>query len=165
MTLEEVLRTTPGGQPMSDMRRSTEQIAQWPHRWKPLSFGAAILKARTDMQLLQKDVAAAIVKQDGVAMSASYLNDIERDRRNPPNAHIIRQLASTLDLDEDYLWFLAGRIPTDMLELTLDQASISRAVKTLRRTLLVLQRLFQSATDVSWNQSGTERSDSSVVHT
>ena len=98
-------------------------------------FGGFGLKARTDKQLLQKDVAAAIEKEDGVAMSASYLNDIERDRRNPPNARIIRQLSSTLDLDEDYLWFLAGRIPPDMLELSRDQASISQAVKTLRHTL------------------------------
>ena len=120
---------------MSDMRRSIGQFARWSDRRKPLSFGATILKARTDKQLLQKDVAAAIEKEDGVAMSASYLNDIERDRRNPPNARIIRQLSSTLDLDEDYLWFLAGRIPPDMLELSRDQASISRAVKTLRRTL------------------------------
>ena len=95
-----------------------------------------ILKARPDKELLQRDVAAAIEKQDGVAMSASYLNDIERDRRNPPNAHIIRQLASTLDLDEDYLFFLAGRIPIDLLEVPHDQVTISRAVKTLRRTLL-----------------------------
>ena len=120
---------------MSDMRRTIGQFARWPDRRKPLSFGAAILKGRTDKQLLQKDVAAAIEKQDGVAMSASYLNDIERDRRNPPNAHIIRQLASALDLDEDYLFFLAGRIPPNILELSRDQASISQAVKTLRRTL------------------------------
>ena len=69
-------------------------------------------------------------------MSASYLNDIERDRRNPPNAHIIRQLASTLDLDQDYLFFLAGRIPIDLLEVPYDKVTISRAIKTLRRTLL-----------------------------
>ena len=121
---------------MSDMRRTIGQFARWPDRRKPLSFGAAILKGRTGKQLLQKDVAAAIEKQDGVAMSASYLNDIERDRRNPPNAHIIRQLASALDLDEDYLFFLAGRIPVDLLEVPHDQVTISRAVKTLRRTLL-----------------------------
>ena len=120
---------------MSDMRRSIGQFARWPDRRKPLSFGATILKARTDKQLLQKDVAAAIEKEDGVAMSASYLNDIERDRRNPPNARIIRQLSSTLGLDEDYLWFLAGRIPPDMLQFSRDQASISQAVKTLRRAL------------------------------
>ena len=120
---------------MSDMRRSAGQTARWPQRRKPLSFGAAILKARTDKQLRQKDVAAAIEKEDGVAMSASYLNDIERDRRNPPNARIIRQLSSTLGLDEDYLWFLVGRIPPDLLASSLDQASISQAVKTLRRTL------------------------------
>ena len=38
---------------MSDMRRSTGQISRWPHRRKPLSFGAAILilQRRIDVPL------------------------------------------------------------------------------------------------------------------
>ena len=100
-----------------------------------MTFGQEITKARKDKGLSQKRVAAGTVKEDGLAISAQYLNDIEHDRRNPPSEHIIRQLADALDLDLDYLLFLAGRFPSDMLELSRDRQDISSAMKAFRRNL------------------------------
>ena len=100
-----------------------------------MTFGQEITKARKDKGLSQKQVAAGTVKEDGQAISAQYLNDIEHDRRNPPSEYIVRQLAGALDLDLDYLLFLAGRFPSDMLELSRDRQDISSAMKAFRRNL------------------------------
>ena len=100
-----------------------------------MTFGEAITKTRKDKKLSQKQVAAGTRKEDGDAISAQYLNDIEHDRRNPPSEYIVRQLAESLDLDLDYLLFLAGRLPSDMLELSRDRQDISSAMKAFRRNL------------------------------
>ena len=100
-----------------------------------MTFGEAITQARKDKELSQKQVAATTLKEDGQAISAQYLNDIEHDRRNPPSEFIVRQLAESLDLDLDYLLFLAGRLPSDMLELSRDSQDISSAMKAFRRNL------------------------------
>ena len=100
-----------------------------------MTFGEAITRARKDKKLSQKQVAAGTLKEDGQAISAQYLNDIEHDRRNPPNEHIVRQLADTLELDLDYLLFLAGRFPADVLEMSRDQEGIKTAMKAFRSSL------------------------------
>lgn len=100
-----------------------------------MTFGEAITQARKDKKLSQKEVAAATLKEDGESISAQYLNDIEHDRRNPPGEVIMRQLATTLELDVDYLFFLAGRLPSDVLELSQDREDISHAMRAFRRNL------------------------------
>lgn len=100
-----------------------------------MTFGEAITQARKDKRLSQKEVAAGTLKEDGQAISAQYLNDIEHDRRNPPSEDIVRQLADTLDLELDYLLFLAGRFPSDVLELSRDQEGITSAMRAFRRNL------------------------------
>jgi transcriptional regulator with XRE-family HTH domain len=100
-----------------------------------MTFGEAITQARKEKKLSQKEVATATLKEDGESISAQYLNDIEHDRRNPPGESIIRQLARTLDLDADYLFFLAGRFPSDVLELSRDREDISQAMRAFRRNL------------------------------
>ena len=76
-----------------------------------MSFGKAISDARKSKQLSQKELASMIIKEDGFPISAQYLNDIERDRRNPPGESIISQFAGKLDIPEEYLYFLAHEIP------------------------------------------------------
>ena len=100
-----------------------------------MTFGEAITQARKDKKLSQKEVAATTRKEAGGAISAQYLNDIEHDRRNPPSEYIVRQLATTLDLEADYLSFLAGRLPADVVELSRDREDISQAMKAFRRNL------------------------------
>ena len=100
-----------------------------------MTFGEAITQARKDRKLSQKQVAAETLKEDGQAISAQYLNDIEHDRRNPPSEHIVRQLANILDLDLDYLLFLAGRFPSDVLNMPRDQEGIKTAMRAFRRSL------------------------------
>ena len=100
-----------------------------------MTFGEAITQARKDRTLSQKQVAAGTLKEDGTAISPQYLNDIEHDRRNPPSENIVRQLADTLDLDLDYLLFLAGRFPSDVLEMPRDQEGVKMAMRAFRSSL------------------------------
>ncbi len=100
-----------------------------------MTFGEAITRARKDRKLSQKEVAARTLKEDGLAISPQYLNDIEHDRRNPPGEYIVRQLADTLDLELDYLLFLAGRFPSDVLEMSRDQEGFTTAMRAFRSSL------------------------------
>ena len=100
-----------------------------------MTFGEAITQARKDRTLSQKQVAAGTLKEDGTAISPQYLNDIEHDRRNPPSENIVRQLADTLDLELDYLLFLAGRFPSDVLKMPRDQEGVKMAMRAFRSSL------------------------------
>ena len=100
-----------------------------------MTFGEAITQARKDRNLSQKQVAAGTLKEDGTAISPQYLNDIEHGRRNPPGENIVRQLADTLELELDYLLFLAGRFPSDVLEMPRDQEGIKMAMRAFRSSL------------------------------
>lgn len=76
-----------------------------------MTVGQTIADARRRKQLSQKELSAIIRKEDGSPISPQYLNDIERDRRNPPGEHLLSQFARALDLPEEYLYFLANQIP------------------------------------------------------
>lgn len=76
-----------------------------------MTFGQAVSEARKLKKMSQKELATMLVKEDGTPISPQYLNDIERDRRNPPGETIISQFAEILDVPEEYFFFLAHEIP------------------------------------------------------
>jgi transcriptional regulator with XRE-family HTH domain len=76
-----------------------------------MAFGQAIAAARKAKQLSQKQLASLVIKEDGTPISPQYLNDIERDRRNPPGDYLISQFAKILEVPEEYFFFLAHQIP------------------------------------------------------
>jgi transcriptional regulator with XRE-family HTH domain len=76
-----------------------------------MTFGQAVSSGRKAKQLSQKQLAALIIKEDGCPISPQYLNDIERDRRNPPGDLLISQLARALGIPEEYFFYLAHQIP------------------------------------------------------
>ena len=100
-----------------------------------MTFGKTIANARKNRGVSQRELAIQIVKEDGTPISPQYLNDIERDRRNPPGDHLLKQLAEALGLDEDYLYFLAGKLPSDMRSTSRNPKQVARAFKAFRRTL------------------------------
>ena len=92
------------------------------------SLGQAIVAARKAKGLSQKDLAAAIVKDDDSgAISPQYLNDIEHDRRSPTSDHLIRQFEKVLGIQEGYLFVLAGKIPDEMRRKARDPARRPRS--------------------------------------
>ena|SRR5439155_1527387 len=100
-----------------------------------MTFGHIIATARKQANLSQKELANLLKKEDGQSISPQYLNDIERDRRNPPSAFLIEQFAEILQIDKDLLYFHAGEIPADIKELPVDNERVIAAYKAFRRTL------------------------------
>ncbi len=100
------------------------------------TFGQAIAKARKAKGLSQKELAALVVKDEGGgSISPQYLNDIEHDRRSPSSGHLIRQFSGTLNIPEDYLFALAGRLPDDLRPDTSDADKVVKAFANFRKTL------------------------------
>jgi transcriptional regulator with XRE-family HTH domain len=101
------------------------------------TFGELIAEARKARGISQKDLAARIKREDGKAISPQYLNDIERDRRNPPSEHLILQLATELGLSKDYLVLAAGSLPRELEERMrgADPKAVEKAFQAFRRQI------------------------------
>ena len=97
-----------------------------------MTFGEAIREARSALGESQKNLAGQLKKEDGTPISPQYLNDIELDRRMPP-AYLIDQLAKRLKLEGDYLYVLAGQLPTDIRVGRYDPAHVQAAFRALRQ--------------------------------
>ncbi len=101
-----------------------------------MSFGSVISDARKRRSLSQKELASRIKKEDGTAISPQYLNDLERDRRNPPNQHLLDQLAGQLQLTREYLFYVAGTYPDDLKPAgTESPERVAAAFRAFRRAL------------------------------
>jgi transcriptional regulator with XRE-family HTH domain len=104
-----------------------------------MKFGQIITEARKRKNLTQRELAALIKKEDGASISAPYLNDLEHDRRNPPSDHLLREFAEALDLNLDFLYFLAGKLPEDLKATLVDEKTIAIAYRNLRKELRINQ--------------------------
>ena len=98
------------------------------------TFGQAIVAARKNARLTQKAVAARLRRSDGRAVMPPYLNDLEHDRRHPPENTVIEQLAEVLNVSPDLLYFYARRLPANV-EGDLDEGSIEAAYRAFRKEL------------------------------
>ena len=100
------------------------------------TFGQTISKARKEKSLSQKDLAGIILKEeDSTAISPQYLNDIEHDRRSPTSDHLIRPFAKALDLKEDLLFVLAGKIPEDVRRRITNTDQAAEAFMSFRTSI------------------------------
>jgi transcriptional regulator with XRE-family HTH domain len=93
-----------------------------------MTFGQFITEARKKVNITQKNLA------ERLAISAQYLNDIERDRRNPSSDHIVQQFANALGLNADYLHYLNGRFPEQEREQKLTEEQFRRKILAFRKT-------------------------------
>lgn len=102
-----------------------------------MSFGRFIAQRRKEAGLSQKDLAARIKREDGLAISPQYLNDVERDRRNPPSEHFLKQLARELQVPEEQMYFVANQYPEDLREdpHQYDSQRVQAAFQAFRREL------------------------------
>ncbi|NJL00370.1 MAG: helix-turn-helix transcriptional regulator [Spirulinaceae cyanobacterium RM2_2_10] len=70
------------------------------------NFGELIRAARKQKRYSQRELAKLI------GLDFTYLSKLENDRADyAPKEEVIRSLARQLDLDEEELIFLAGRVP------------------------------------------------------
>ncbi len=100
-----------------------------------MTVGDIISTGRKRAGLTLKEVAAGVMKEDGVPISISYLNDVEHNRRPAPSPHLLKQLADTLRLSYEYLLFLAGDLPDDLQDGTYTPEAVEAAFQAFRRTL------------------------------
>jgi transcriptional regulator with XRE-family HTH domain len=101
-----------------------------------MSFGRVVAEARKQAGLSQKELAASIFKEGRQSISPQYLNDIEHDRRNAPPDYLIEQFARVLGVSEDYLYYRAGELPTDVRDVTgVDEKKAVAAYKAFRQKI------------------------------
>jgi len=99
------------------------------------TFGTYIADARKNLKMSQKELASQVfLEEDDKAISPQYLNDIERDRRNPTSDHLILQFAKVLKIDADYLHYLAGRLPNEIRRKNLSEDDVRAAFTAFRKT-------------------------------
>jgi transcriptional regulator with XRE-family HTH domain len=100
----------------------------------PVTFGRYIADARKKLQMSQKELASQILREeDNESISPQYLNDIERDRRNPTSDHLIQQFAKVLKIDADYLNYLAGKLPEEIRRKNLSEDAVKAAFLAFRK--------------------------------
>jgi transcriptional regulator with XRE-family HTH domain len=104
------------------------------------TFGQVITAARKRAGLTQKEVAELLKREDGRSVLPPYLNDLEHDRRYPPENVVIEQLARILGISADVLYFYAKRLPKD-IEHDADDSQVEEAYRAFRK---VLQKTFSS---------------------
>jgi transcriptional regulator with XRE-family HTH domain len=102
-----------------------------------VTFGQIIANARRKLGISQKVLAERIKKENGESISPQYLNDIERDRRNPPSEYLITQFAKELRLNKDYLLLAAGTVPQEVKEKLSesDPDAVDQAFRAFRRRI------------------------------
>jgi len=98
-------------------------------------FGDYIAARRKALKLTQKEVAARIKKEDGVAISDQYLNDVEHERRKAPPDRLLEQLGTVLNIHIDVLYYLAERMPPDFKRPNMPEERILAAYEAFRREL------------------------------
>jgi transcriptional regulator with XRE-family HTH domain len=107
-----------------------------PHdKTESVTFGKRIAAARKQLGLSLKDVAAKILKEDGLPISPQYLNDIEHDRRQPDSTHLIEQFASTLQIQPELLYFDAGKLSSDDIKAGANEEQIVAAYQAFRKAI------------------------------
>jgi transcriptional regulator with XRE-family HTH domain len=100
-----------------------------------MTFGSVLSNARKAANLSQRELAALLKKDDGEPISPQYLNDLERDRRNPPSDSLIQQLAKILKIETDYLYACAEKFPPDLKGSAVDKKAVVAVFKSLRKSV------------------------------
>jgi transcriptional regulator with XRE-family HTH domain len=96
------------------------------------TFGQVLTQARKRAGLTQKEVAERLKREDGRPVDAPYLNAVEHDRRRPPSDHLIEQLAKIVGISADYLFYHAGRMPSDLKD-EIDHEEVEAAWQAFRK--------------------------------
>lgn len=105
------------------------------------NFGQIIRQARKDKGLSQRELG------EQLGLDFTYLSKLENNRADyAPKEEIIRALAQNLDLNEEELIFLAGRIPQrDEDFLKQNYKTMPTLFRRLQENPEFAQRVFQEA--------------------
>jgi transcriptional regulator with XRE-family HTH domain len=98
------------------------------------TFGQVITEARKKAGLTQKEVSERLRRRDGRTVLPPFLNDLEHDRRYPPENEVIEQLGEILGLSSDVLYFYAKRVPADVRR-DADNDEVEAAYRAFRQVI------------------------------
>lgn len=123
------------------------------------TFGEEIAYWRKKKGYTIREFAKKVMKEDGEPMSASYLCDIERGRKNPPSVEVIRRMARELEADFDQLMDSARRTPPDIKEILQGNEEVRRMLRKAKqagfRNWKEVERLIENRTKRSQDRSKT----------
>lgn len=91
-----------------------------------VSLGMLIVKRRKELGKTQKVLASDL------CISTQYLSDIERGMRHPIDIWFLENLASTLQLSKDYVFYLTGQVPPDIRRMDATPEQIGAAFDMMR---------------------------------
>jgi transcriptional regulator with XRE-family HTH domain len=97
-----------------------------------VTFGQAISQGRKKKGWSLKDLCLKVRREDGEPISPQYLNDIEHDRRSPTSDRMVLQYAEALDIEADWLYYLAGRFPQDVRQKNLSEHDVKSLMVAFR---------------------------------
>lgn len=98
-------------------------------------FGLRLRELRQRAGLSQRELA------EKVGVNFTYLSKIESGAMPPPSQKIILKLAEVLNVDQDELTILAGKIPADIAEILKDREILERLRARLATKETAMQRL------------------------
>ena len=102
-------------------------------------FGKLIRELRIQKKIGQRELA------NKIGLSASYLNDIEKEKRSAPKLSIIKKLAIELDKDVNYLNDLAAisknTIAPDINEIINDNPNIVSLIRSIKKNELTNEEI------------------------
>jgi len=111
-----------------------------PRRQHQQTLGQLLQQARKAQRFSLRQAAAQIAREDGQPISASYLHDLEHDRRKP-SPHLLRELAVVLQIPYDTLLTTAQQAEA-ILQAYLDELPEAEASLSW---LLLLARQYRFA--------------------
>jgi transcriptional regulator with XRE-family HTH domain len=85
-----------------------------------IKLGNLIVERRKELGQTQKSLAADL------HISKQYLSDIERGLRHPRDAYFLQLLACLIHVSQDYVFYLTGQIPPDIMQA---DANVEEAIK------------------------------------
>ena len=100
-----------------------------------MPLGETISAARKKLGYSQKELAEKLMKDEGGAISAQYLNDIEHDRRQPSSESLLRRLAEILEIPIEVLLYQVGQLPADVQGQNASPERIQAAYQAFRRNI------------------------------
>ena len=114
---------------MAELKRKGETIMNAQYQ----NFGEFIQRKRVEKQIPLRKMA------ENIGISAPYLSDIEKDRRNPPEMDKLELISQVLLLSEDeksIMLDLAGRkrnsVAPDLPSYIMERGYVSAALRTAR---------------------------------
>ena len=91
-----------------------------------LQLGMLIVDRRKELGMTQRMLAKELF------ISYQYLSDIERGMRHPIDTWFLENLASTLQLSKDYVFYLTGQVPPDIRRMDATPEQIGAAFDMMR---------------------------------